>query len=162
MATTGWCSGSLALKMAFMLAASWAIVLAFSAEIETILNINPFSEGAPAHGFYEIIILLAVLSAMGFICVVAYKRWPMFLRVRRDVSTVAVLWRLAAVAPVLFTVVGLVAFALTWLFVVRAEEPGDPQYGLSAWWTAYYYALMLTPIITVVGVWLQLRRKYRE
>lgn len=42
----------------------------------------------------------------------------------------------------------------------QAEDPSDPQYGLSAWWAGYSYALMLTPIITVTGVWLWLHLRY--
>ena len=154
--------GSLLLKVAFMLAATWAVVMAFVSEIDTMLKMNPIAEGAPVHGLYEIIVLVVVLLAVGFICMIAYKRWPMFLQVRRDISLVAVLWRLIAVTPIMFAIIGLVAFALAWLFVVQAEDPADPQYGMSAWWAGYYYALMLTPIITVTGVWLRLHLRHRE
>ena len=162
MAKKGNTRGSLLLKIAFMLATSWAVVVAFNRKIDTILKMNPVAEGALLHGLYEIIVLVAVLSAVGFICMIAYKRWPLFLQVHRDVSLVAVLWRLVAFAPVMFIVTGLVFFAIEWLLVVRIEDPADPQYGLSAWWAGYYYSLMLTPMITVTGVWLRLHLRHRE
>ena len=150
------------LKTAFMLAATWAVAVVFAPQIEAILKMNPVAEGAPAHTLYEVIVLLALLSIVSATCVIAYKRWPMFLQVHRDVSLVGVLWRLIAVMPIMFAIIGLVAFALAWLFVVQAEDPSDPQYGLSAWWAGYSYALILTPIITVTAVWLWLHLRYRR
>lgn len=152
--------GTLLLKFAFMLATSWTILAAFVQQIETVLKMNPVAESTAAHDLYEAGILIAILSAASYACMVAYKRWPTFLQVHHDVSCTAVLWRLVAFAPVIFSVIGLVVFALAWLFVVRLEDPADPQYGLSAWWAGGYYALMLTPMITVVGVWQLLRRNY--
>ena len=60
---------------------------------------NPIPEGVPAHGYYEMIVLVVVVLAVGFVCMIVYKRWPMFLQVYRDLSLVAVLWRLSACAP---------------------------------------------------------------
>ncbi|GAB4364747.1 MAG: hypothetical protein Kow0060_21930 [Methylohalobius crimeensis] len=145
-----------------MLAVTWAVVVALAPKIDAMLKMNPVAEGAPAHGLYEVIVLLAVLSIVCTTCVIAYKRWPMFLSVHRDISWAAVLWRLIAVTPIMFVIIGLVGFSLVWLFVMQAEGPADPQNGLSAWWAGYYYALMLTPVITVTGVWLWLHLRYRR
>lgn len=155
-------AGSLVLKIAFVLAAAWALLVAFAYRIDSLLAINPAVEGTVFHSFFEVLVVLAIFSAVAFICVITYKRWPMFLRIRRDVSMLSVLWRLIAVVPVTFAVIGLVSFALGRLLVMLTEDAGDPQYGLSAWWAGYYYALMLAPTVTVVWVWLSLRRKYRE
>jgi ABC-type uncharacterized transport system permease subunit len=64
-------------------------------------------------------------------------------------------------APLAFIVTGIVFFLVQWLFVVGSEDPADSQYGLSAWVAGYYYAIMLTPLMTVIWVWWSLKRKYK-
>lgn len=74
-----------------MLAATLAVTVAFAPQKAAMLKMNPVAEGAPAHGLYEVIVLLMVLSIVDATCVIAYKRWPMFLHVHRDISLAAVL-----------------------------------------------------------------------
>jgi hypothetical protein len=129
--------------------------------MDRILQRNPVPEGSMLHGLLELAAVLGIVAVAGLCCLFVSRHWPRFLLLEQPVSWLPVVWRLVMYAPLAFIVTGIVFFLVQWLFVVGSEDPADSQYGLSAWVAGYYYAIMLTPLMTVIWVWWSLKRKYK-
>lgn len=149
------------LRFAFAPAVGWAIIVAFAQDMDRILRAGLVPEGSMLHGLLEIATGLAIVAAAALGPLAVYRVWPGFLLLERPASWLPVVWRLPIYAPLAFIATGVVFFSLQWLFVVSGQDPADPQHGLSAWEAGYYYAIMLTPLITVIWVWLSLKRSHK-
>lgn len=145
------------LRGVFVLSLGWACVVLLARPVDALLQelaVVPESwlrAGLVAGGALG---LLAVLAGGTLLLV---RAWPNFLRVREDVSRVSLGGRLLLGAPAAAVATGLSAFAIQCVSVLLREDPAHSQYGLSAWFAAGFYALALTPAVTVVGTWWSLR-----
>jgi hypothetical protein len=149
------------LRFAFAPALGWAFIVAFAKDMDRILQMNPVPEGSMLHGLLELAAFPGIVAVVGLCCLFVYRYWSGFLLLERRVSWLSVVWRLLMYTPLAFIMTGIVFFLVQWLFVVGSEDPAGPQYGLSAWVAGYYYAIMLTPPMTVIWVWWSLKRKYK-
>lgn len=150
------------LRFAFAPALGWAVIVAFAGDMERILQRNPVPEGSMFHGLPEIAVGLAIVASAGLVCLLVYRHWPGFLLLERPASWRPVVWRLLIYTPLTFIVTGIIFFSFQWLFVVSGEDPAHSQYGLSAWVAGYYYAVMLTPLVTLIWVWRSLKGKSKR
>ncbi len=154
-----------ALQILFTLTLAWALTwwggLVFAEEIETAFGLMPFPEGSWLHDAVEVMIALVIFAAFAAMAVYCFRRWPWFLRVPESISPAWLTVRLLGYAPLLFAVLWGTFFLTFRLFGEEGVPPEHSQYGLGALFVATFYSIYLTPLFTVVIVWLSALRKHR-
>ncbi len=143
-----------ALQILFPLTLVWGSFWLSFEEIEIVYSLIPAPEGHWFHDALEGMVTLLVVSLFVAGPVYCYRRWPWFLRVPESVSMTWLTVRLIVYAPFLFALLAGAIFSAWWILVVSGEDPKDSQYGMSAWYAAYFYSLALTPLFTIVLAWI--------
>ena len=151
-----------ALQILFPLTLAWGSFWLLGPQAHTVFGLIPAPEGHWLHDAVEVMAPLVIFAAIVAGAVYCFRRWPWFLRVPESISVAWLTVRLLGYAPLLFALLAAAFFSVWRLFVVPGEDPGHSQYGLSAWFAAYFYSLYLTPLFTVVMVWLSALRRDRR
>lgn len=151
-----------ALQILFPLTLAWVAFCVLAQESESVFGLIPVSEEHWMHDTSEVMVAPVIFAAFVAGAVYCYRRWPWFLQVPESISPVWLTARLLGYAPLLFALLAAAIFSAWWLFVVSGEDPAHSQYGLSAWFAAWFYSTYLTPLFTVVIVWLSALRRDRR
>lgn len=141
------------LQILFVPALFWASIVIFSNEILLFMQRFAGVENSVLHNFKEILIFIIIFSVATFICFILYYLFPGFLLLSKFSSFLSIVLRLVVYTPVIFIVLAVGIFFIWWMFVVSSEAPTHSQYGLSAWYAAFFYGVGLTPLFTLIAVW---------
>ena len=155
------------LRLLFQLTLVWFFLEMFSGEIDKLFGLVLIPEGHRLHNIIEVIIAIIVpvilIIIFGVISTFLYHRWHGFMIVPQSISLSFLIIRLLIYAPLLFVLLTVIFFTGWWLLVVIPfEDPKHTQYGLSAVFAAIFYPSILTPVITVILVWLSALRRQRK
>lgn len=154
------------LRLLFPLTLVWFFLEMFAGEIDKLFGLVLIPEEHRLHNIIEVIIAVTVpvilIGIFGAISTSLYRRWHGFMLVPQSISLSFLIIRLLVYAPLLFVLLTVSSFVGWWLLVVMPfEDPKHTQYGLSAAFAAIFYPSILTPVITVIVVWLSSLRKHR-
>lgn len=141
---------------------AWVSFWVLAQQSESLFGLIPMSEEHWLHTALEVMAAPLIVFIIAVGAVYCFGRWPWFLRVPDSISVGWLTIRLLGYAPLIFSLLAAVIFSAWWIFIVSGEDPADSQYGLSAWYAAWFYSIYLTPLFTVVTVWLSAIRRDRE
>lgn len=150
------------LQILFFLSVAWLSFWVLGPQSESLFGLIPVSEQHWLHNALEVMAAPLILFTIAVGAVYCFGRCPWFLKVPESISLAWLTARLLGYAPLLFALLAAVIFSAWWIFVVSGEDPAHSQYGLSAWFAAWFYSIYLTPLFTVVIVWLSALRKDRK
>ncbi len=150
-----------ALQILFPLTLTWGSFWILAQETQSIFGLIPVSEGRWLRDAVQVMAALVILAAFAAGAVYCFRRWPWFLRVPESISLSWLTVRLLGYAPFLFAVLWGTFFLAFRLFGQEGVPPEHSQYGLGAWFVATFYSIYLTPLFTVVMVWLSAQRRHR-
>lgn len=150
------------LQILFFLSVAWVSFWVLAQQSESLFGLIPVSEGHWLHNALEVMASPLILLIIAVGAVYCFGRWPWFLKVPESISLGWLTARLLGYAPLLFLLLVAVIYSAWWIFVVSGEDPAHSQYGLSAWFAALFYSIYLTPLLTVVVVWLSAVRRDRR
>ena len=142
------------LQILFVPSLLWAIAMIIGSEIETSFNLIPGKEDGWLHNVAESTLEFALLALFitGIICL--FYHFRSFLLVPESISLGWVLIRLVAYAVIIAVVLAVVIGWGWWIFVESGQDPNDVQYGMASYSMAFFYSYFLTPVCTVLLVWL--------
>lgn len=147
------------LQILFAPSLLWAIVMIIGSEIETPFNLIPGKEDGWLHNVAESTLEFALFTIFIVGIIYLFYRFRSFLIVPESISLGWVLIRLVAYAVIIAVVLAVVIGWGWWIFVESGQDPNDVQYGMASYSMAVFYSFFLTPVCTVVIVWLSARRR---
>jgi membrane protein insertase Oxa1/YidC/SpoIIIJ len=100
-----------------------------------------------------LVILLVVLASVGFTSMLS-RVWPPFLLAPRGLSPRFWVTRALVTPPVVGIVLAVVFGVVAFLHTRATEDPADPQYGVSIAWAIVLFPVFLTPLASVVAIWI--------
>ncbi len=150
-----------ALQILFTLTLAWGSFWILAQETQSLFSLIPAPEGHWLHDAVEVMAALVIFSAFSAMAVYCFRRWPWFLRVPESISPAWLTVRLLGYAPLLFAVLWGTFYLAFRQFGDEGVPPEHSQYGLGALFVATFYSIYLTPLFTVVIVWLSAQRKHR-
>jgi len=142
------------LQILFVPSLLWAIVMIIASEMEDSFHLIPGKEDGWLHNVAESTLEFALFAVFMVGIIYLFYRFRSFLIVPESISLGWVLIRLVSYAVIIAIVLALVIGWGWWIFVESGQDPNDVQYGMASYYMAFFYSFFLTPVCTVVMVWL--------
>ena len=142
------------LQILFVPSLLWAIVMIFASEIEAPFNLIPGKEDGWLHNVAESTLEFALFAVFIVGIIYLFHHFRSFLIVPESISLGWILTRLVAYAVIIAVVLAMAIGWGWWIFVESGQDPDDVQYGMASYSMAVFYSFFLTPVCTVVTVWL--------
>ncbi|WP_228854369.1 hypothetical protein [Desulfomarina profundi] len=131
----------------------------FGSEMGNFYDLIPGKEDGWLHNIAENALEFAFFVVFAVVIVFLFSRFRSFLIVPEVISWVWVFLRLIIYAVIIAIVLGVVIGWGWWIFVESGHNPDSLQYGMASYSMAVFYSFFLTPVCTVVMVWLSARKK---
>ncbi len=134
----------------------------FHEEINALVSLVVGKEGGWLHNVAENTLEPALFVL--FLAVVSYffYRLPAFLLVPESISSSWLIIRLVAYTVITAIVLAVLLGLGWWIFVESGQNPDDVQYGMATLYTAVFGSAFLTPVCTIILVWLSARVKHAQ
>ena len=147
------------LQILFVPSLLWAIATIFIDEIEALFTLIPGEENGWLHNITEY--TLEIFLFMIFFAGVAYLfyRFRTFLVVPESVSLGWLIIRVVVYAVIIAVALGMSIGFGWWTFIESGKDPNNVQYGMESYTMAFFWSAFLTPVCTVLIVWLSARRR---
>lgn len=147
------------LQILFVPSLFWAVVMIFGSEIGTFYDLIPGKEDGWLHNIAENTLEFTFFVVFTIVIISLFSRFRSFLIVPEAISWVWIILRLIIFAVIIAIVLGVVIGWGWWVFVESGQDPNSLQYGMASYSMAFFYSFFLTPVCTVVMVWLSARKK---
>ena len=134
----------------------------FHEEINALVSLISGKEGGWLHNIAESALEPALFVLFLAVVIYFFYRLPAFLLVPESISSGWLIIRLAIYSVITAIVLAVLLGLGWWFFVESGQDPDNVQYGMATLYTAFFGSAFLTPVFTVVLVWLSTRAKHQQ
>lgn len=134
----------------------------FNEEIASLFNLIQGKENSWLHNVAESTLVFALLVLFLVVMVSIFYRFPSFLVVPESISSGWLIIRITVYTVMTAIVLAVLLGLGWWFFVESGQDPDNVQYGMATLYTAFFGSAFLTPVFTVVLVWLSAKVKHHH